>query len=76
MTRGDWRSVGRGAVVGRKAADVHTALRTPDDLLGLRIAFLRRGMLCLETPGEDDLLNFVRMWGEVVAEAGGLLYCD
>jgi len=33
VTRGQWREVGKGAVVGRKAADVHTALRTPDDLL-------------------------------------------
>jgi hypothetical protein len=33
VTRGEWRSVGKGAVVGRKEADVHTALRTPDDLL-------------------------------------------
>jgi hypothetical protein len=33
VTRGEWRSVGKGAVVGRKTADVHTALRTPDDLL-------------------------------------------
>jgi len=33
VTRGEWRSVGKGAVVGRKAADVHPALRTPDDLL-------------------------------------------
>ncbi len=33
VTRGEWQSVGKGAVVGRKATDVHTALRTPDDLL-------------------------------------------
>jgi len=33
VTRGEWRSVGKGAVVGRKGDDVHTALRTPDDLL-------------------------------------------
>jgi hypothetical protein len=33
VTRGEWRSVGKGAVVGRKEDDVHTALRTPDDLL-------------------------------------------
>jgi hypothetical protein len=33
VTRGDWRSVGKGAVVGRKGDDVHTALRSPDDLL-------------------------------------------
>jgi hypothetical protein len=33
VTRAEWRSVGKGAVVGRKGDDVHTALRTPDDLL-------------------------------------------
>jgi hypothetical protein len=33
VTRGEWRSVGKGAVVGRKADDIHPALRTPDDLL-------------------------------------------
>jgi hypothetical protein len=33
VRREDWRSVGKGAVVGRKGADVHPALRTPDDLL-------------------------------------------
>jgi hypothetical protein len=33
VKREDWRSVGKGAVVGRKGADVHGALRTPDDLL-------------------------------------------
>jgi len=33
VKRGEWRAVGKAAVVGRKAEDVHTALRTPDDLL-------------------------------------------
>jgi hypothetical protein len=33
VTRGEWRSVGKGAVVGGKADDVHPALRTADDLL-------------------------------------------
>jgi hypothetical protein len=33
VTRGEWRSVGKGAVVGRKADNVHTGLRSPDDLL-------------------------------------------
>jgi hypothetical protein len=33
VTRGEWRGVGKGAVVGRKADDVHPALRSPDDLL-------------------------------------------
>jgi hypothetical protein len=33
VTRGDWRTVGKGAVVGSKATNVHPALRSPDDLL-------------------------------------------
>jgi hypothetical protein len=33
VTRGEWRGVGKGAVVGGKADNVHTALRSPDDLL-------------------------------------------
>jgi len=33
VTRAEWRSVGKGAVVGGKGDNVHTALRTPDDLL-------------------------------------------
>ena len=33
VTRGQWRDVGKGAVVGRKGDDVHPALRSPDDLL-------------------------------------------
>jgi len=33
VTRGQWREVGKAAVVGRKADDVHPALRSPDDLL-------------------------------------------
>ena len=33
VTRGEWRGVGKAAVVGAKADAVHTALRSPDDLL-------------------------------------------
>ena len=33
VRRGEWRGMGKAAVVGRKADDVHPALRTPDDLL-------------------------------------------
>ena len=33
VKREDWRSVGKGVVVGRKGDNVQTALRTPDDLL-------------------------------------------
>ena len=33
VQRGDWASVGKSAVVGKDPDRVHTALRTPDDLL-------------------------------------------
>lgn len=33
VTRGDWASVGKRAVVGKSPERVHTALRSPDDLL-------------------------------------------
>ena len=34
VKRGEWRTVGKAAVAGRKDEDrVHRALRTPDDLL-------------------------------------------
>lgn len=33
VTRGEWRGVGKAAVVGGKGDAVHTALRSPDDLL-------------------------------------------
>jgi hypothetical protein len=33
VKRGDWASVGKTAVVGKDPDRVHTALRTPDDLL-------------------------------------------
>ena len=34
VKRGDWRTVGKGAIAGRKdEGTVHTALRSPDDLL-------------------------------------------
>jgi len=33
VKREDWRGVGKGVVVGHKGDNVHTALRSPDDLL-------------------------------------------
>src|SRR5207237_9815779 len=33
VKRGDWASVGKASVVGKDPERVHTALRTPDDLL-------------------------------------------
>jgi catechol 2,3-dioxygenase-like lactoylglutathione lyase family enzyme len=59
----------------------HLALRTRDlkaterfytDVLGLRVAFRHRGMVFLESPGGDDLINFSRVTGRFDPEAGGL----
>jgi catechol 2,3-dioxygenase-like lactoylglutathione lyase family enzyme len=59
----------------------HVALRTDDlagtqrfyvELLGLREAFAHPGMLFLETPGGQDLLNFIEVRARVDPEAGGL----
>src|SRR5712691_10930488 len=59
----------------------HLALKTRDlkkterfytDVLGLRIAFPHEGMLFLETPGRDDLLNFVHTRRAFDPAAGGL----
>ena len=34
VTRGEWRTVGKAAIAGRRNEEkVHTALRSPDDLL-------------------------------------------
>ena len=59
----------------------HVALRSRDlrateafyvDVLGLRVAFPHRGMLFLESPGGDDLLNFVGTRRPFDSAAGGL----
>lgn len=59
----------------------HLALRTRDlgrterfytDVLGLRQAFPHPGMLFLETPGGEDLLNFVETRRKFHPAAGGL----
>ena len=58
----------------------HLALKTRDlgiterfyvDVLGLRVAFPHRGMLFLETPGGDDLINFVHTRKAFDAASGG-----
>jgi catechol 2,3-dioxygenase-like lactoylglutathione lyase family enzyme len=54
-----------------KSRDLAATERFYVDLLGLRIAFPHRGMLFLETPGEDDLLNFVHTRRPIDADAGG-----
>jgi catechol 2,3-dioxygenase-like lactoylglutathione lyase family enzyme len=58
----------------------HVALRTRDlrgterfytEVLGLEIAFPHRGMLFLQSPGGDDLLNFVETRKPFDPGAGG-----
>jgi catechol 2,3-dioxygenase-like lactoylglutathione lyase family enzyme len=58
----------------------HLALKTRDlgkterfytEVLGLQIAFPHRGMLFLETPGGDDLLNFVATRSAFDPDTGG-----
>ena len=59
----------------------HLALKTRDlaatkrfyvEVLGLREAFPHPGMIFLETPGGGDLLNFIRIRGQINPRAGGL----
>ena len=54
-----------------KSRDLRATERFYIDLLGLEIAFPHRGMLFLQTPGGDDLLNFVATRNPVAAGAGG-----
>lgn len=58
----------------------HLALKTRDltaterfyvDVLGLELAFPHHGMLFLQTPGGDDLLNFIAAARTFDPEAGG-----
>ena len=65
-------SAGRGLRhIALKARDLGATERFYVDVLGLRVAFAHAGMLFLETPGGNDLLNFVpsRTFN---ARAGGL----
>jgi catechol 2,3-dioxygenase-like lactoylglutathione lyase family enzyme len=55
-----------------KTRDLETTERFYTDVLGLRIAFPHAGMLFLETPGRDDLLNFVATRRPFDPDAGGL----
>ena len=54
-----------------KTRDLKTTERFYIDVLGLRIAFPHRGMLFLESPDGDDLLNFVQTKAAFDATAGG-----
>ncbi len=59
----------------------HLALRSKDlaaterfyvDVLGLEIAFPHKGMLFLQTPHGDDVLNFIETKKRFTPSAGGL----
>ena len=54
-----------------KSRDLAATERFYVDVLGLEIAFPHPGMLFLQTPGSDDLLNFVETRGKVAPDAGG-----
>jgi catechol 2,3-dioxygenase-like lactoylglutathione lyase family enzyme len=54
-----------------KSRDLAATERFYLDLLGLEIAFPHKGMLFLQTPGGDDLLNFVATRGPVDPAGGG-----
>jgi len=54
-----------------KSRDLAATERFYVDVLGLEIAFPHPGMLFLQTPGNDDLLNFVETRGKLDPDAGG-----
>lgn len=58
--------------VALKSRDLRATERFYVDLLGLKVAFPHEDMLFLETPGGDDLLNFVGTRGNFDPQAGGL----
>ena len=57
--------------VALKSRDLVATKRFYVDLIGLRVAFPYDGMLFLETPGGDDLLNFVGTRADFDPQAGG-----
>jgi hypothetical protein len=63
VRREEWRGVGKGAVVGRKGNDVHTALRSPDDLLVVAAGGPAGGFGALVPPwyAERSLATTVRV---------------
>jgi catechol 2,3-dioxygenase-like lactoylglutathione lyase family enzyme len=57
--------------IALKSRDLAETERFYTEVLGLQIAFPHRGMLFLETPGDDGLLNFVATRGAFDPAAGG-----
>ena len=57
--------------IALKSRDLAATERFYVDVLGLEVAFPHPGMLFLQTPGSDDLLNFVATRGKVDPDAGG-----
>ena len=71
--RVSWRAMNRGLRhLALKTRDLGRTERFYTDVLGLRQAFPHRGMLFLETPGGEDLLNFVETRRKFDPAAGGL----
>ena len=54
-----------------KSRDLAATERFYVGVLGLEVAFPHAGMLFLQTPGGDDLLNFVETRGKFDPAAGG-----
>ena len=50
VKRGDWASIGKASVVGKDPERVHTALRTPDDLLVVSAGGLAGGFGAIIPP--------------------------
>lgn len=57
--------------IALRSRDLRATKRFYTDVLGLRVAFLHRGMLFLESPGGGDLLNFVATRRAFDPAAGG-----
>lgn len=58
--------------VALKSRDLAATARFYIDVLGLRHAFEHPGMIFLESPGSDDLLNFVATRRRFRGAGGGL----
>ncbi|MBI2155160.1 MAG: VOC family protein [Candidatus Rokubacteria bacterium] len=55
-----------------KTRDLKATERFYTEVLGLRVAFRHRGMVFLESPGEEDVLDFCQVSRAFDPRAGGL----
>lgn len=58
--------------IALKSRDLARTRRFYLDVLGLQTAFTHRGMLFFETPGGEDLVNFVQSRGDFDPARSGL----